>query len=478
LRTLRAMALGGMRDHVGGGFHRYSVDAAWRVPHFEKMLYDQAQLVIAYVEGALVSGDRFYLEVAEDTLSYVLREMTDAAGGFHSAEDADSVRPEAPVGDSHKAEGAFYLWREQEIDQLLGADAAVFKLRFGVEPDGNAPIDPQQEFTGKNLLYVARSIDDVAARLQLDSAKVVEALNRARTTLYGARLARPRPHRDDKVLTAWNGLMIAALARTARAVRASSQPKAAGGYIEAASRAARFIRRTLWDSSSGTLRRRYRDGNAGIDGYAEDYAYLAFGLLELLQATGEVEWLEWAVELQKQMDERFWDEQSGAWFSTTGADPSVLLRMKEDYDGAEPTASSVAAWNLLILSHLQNESVWPHRIERTLEFFGERLEKIGRAVPMMAAALSMRYAGIAQIVIAGSLNGGRAELEREVDGRYLPFSVVLSVDRLRQQQLGEHLPWIAAMRPESGAAAYVCRDFTCRQPVGDPAALRDLLREL
>ena len=162
LRTLRAMALGGMRDHIGGGFHRYSVDGAWRVPHFEKMLYDQAQLVLAFVEAAQVSGDPFYAEVAEDTLLYVMREMTDAGGGFYSAEDADSVPPERPIPAAHKKEGAFYLWRADELDALLGDDARIVKLRFGIEPDGNAPHDPQQEFTGKNLLYVARSIDDIA----------------------------------------------------------------------------------------------------------------------------------------------------------------------------------------------------------------------------------------------------------------------------------------------------------------------------
>src|SRR5439155_17120836 len=205
LVTLRAMALGGMRDHIGGGFHRYSVDGNWRVPHFEKMLYDQAQLVLAYVEAAQVSGDRFYADVAADTVSYVLREMTDRDGGFHSAEDADSVPPEeADAPGAHKKEGAFYLWRADEIDAVLAAeDAGIVKLRFGIEPDGNAPFDPQQEFTGKNLLYVARSIDEIAKQTGKSNDQVVDVLNRARLKMFETRLARPRPHRDDKILTAW-----------------------------------------------------------------------------------------------------------------------------------------------------------------------------------------------------------------------------------------------------------------------------------
>jgi uncharacterized protein YyaL (SSP411 family) len=478
LRTLRAMALGGMRDHIGGGFHRYSVDAAWRVPHFEKMLYDQAQLVLAYVEGAQVSGDPFYLEVAEDTASYVVREMRDESGGFHSAEDADSIPPER-VGepDAHTSEGAFYLWRAAEIDERLGADAAAFKLRFGIEPDGNAPVDPQQEFTGKNLLYVARPVDEIAAQLGTNAAEIVDVLNRARMVLFEARLARPRPHRDDKVLTAWNGLMIAALARVARAVRASRGVEASALYLDAARRAAAFLHERLWHAQSRTLLRRYRDGEAGIEAYAEDYAYLVFGLLELLQADPDPSWLDWALVLQRRLDELFWDDAAGGWFSTTGADATVLLRMKEDYDGAEPTASSVSVWNLLVLSHLAGDPAWSDRIDRTLAYFGQRLTQVGRAVPMMAAALSARTAGLCQIVLVGSAPGRHA-FDRVVGERYLPFAVTLSVDADAQRALTERLPWVAAMRPAGEAAAYLCREFTCRQPAASPDALRAALDAL
>jgi uncharacterized protein YyaL (SSP411 family) len=485
LRTLRAMALGGMRDHIGGGFHRYAVDAAWRVPHFEKMLYDQAQLVLAFIEGSQVSGDPFYAEVAEDTLRYVMREMTDERGGFYSAEDADSVPPEnASDASAHKAEGAFYLWRADELDALLGEDAAVVKLRFGIEPNGNAPVDPQQEFTGKNLLYVAQSIDDIARHTGQPSDDIVEILQRARMKMFDARLHRPRPHRDDKVLTAWNGLMIAAFARTARVLRASGPDGAvvAEPYLAAARRAAAFIQSAMWDAASGRLLRRYRDGHAAIDAFAEDYAYLIFGLIELLQADSDVKWLDWAVALQRQQDERFWDDAEGGWFSTTGQDASVLLRMKEDYDGAEPTASSVSVLNLIVLSHLIDDPVWTERIERTLKYFGERLQQMGRAVPMMAAALSATVAGVQQIVIATSENtkGGEvSELERTIAGKYLPFAIALTVGGEGQRSLAERLPFVAAMRPVAGApAAYVCRNFTCHQPATTAAALTEELTAL
>jgi uncharacterized protein YyaL (SSP411 family) len=472
--ALRAMAMGGMRDHVGGGFHRYSVDAAWRVPHFEKMLYDQAQLALAYSEAAQASGDPFYAEVAEDTLLYVLREMTDASGGFHSAEDADSVPPEEPDG-HEKKEGAYYLWRAGEVDALLGDDAAIVKRRYGIEPDGNAPQDPQQEFTGKNLLYVARPLDEIARESGRTRDEIVEVLNRARLRLFEARLARPRPHRDDKVLTAWNGLMIAAFARMARMLAGLGRggTGTAAPYLDAARRAASFVRERMWSADTRTLLRRYRDGHAEIPGYAEDYAYLIFGLLELFQADAEPMWLEWAIALQRRQDELFWDDAAGGWFSTDGRDPHVLLRMKEEYDGAEPTASSVAVLNLLQLSHLVEDSEWSDRIERTLRFFGQRLEQAGRAVPLMAAALSTYIAGVQQVIIVGD---DAQELQRAAALRYLPFAIVLSVRPDRQKALAGSLPLIAAMTPVDGrAAAYVCRNFACRQPVTSAAALQQEL---
>ena len=457
LRSLRSMALGGMRDHIGGGFHRYSVDGAWRVPHFEKMLYDQAQLVTAFAEAAQASGDPFYSEVAEDTLLYVMREMTDAGGGFYSAEDADSVPPEEPS--ARKKEGAFYLWRAAELDALLGEDAPIVKLRFGIEPDGNAPHDPQQEFTGKNLLYVARSIDDIVQQTGRAREDIVRILNETRLKMFAARLDRPRPQRDDKILTSWNGLMIGAFARVSRVLDAGEP------YLEAARRAAAFVRERMWHAGSGVLLRRYRDGHAEIDGYAEDYAYLVAGLLELFQADADPMWIEWAIALQHRQDELFWDDQAGGWFSTTGRDASVLVRMKEDYDGAEPTASSVSVLNLLVLSHLVHDPQWADRIERTLRYFGARLEKIGRAVPMMAAALSSYTAGLQQVVIAENGRGDH-EIARALALQYRPFAITLRVSPDRRRALAGSLPLVAGMEPVNGAtAAYVCRNFTCRQPV-------------
>ncbi len=471
--TLRAMALGGMRDHVGGGFHRYSVDGEWRVPHFEKMLYDQAQLVLAYLEAAQAlrrgSGQatsELFAAVAEDTLTYVARDMRDGAGGFCSAEDADSV----PADGGHKKEGAFYVWSDAEIGALLGADADVARKRFGIEPDGNAPQDPQAEFTGQNLLYTARSIEDVAAETGRTPADVVAALARTRQILFDARAGRPRPHLDDKVLTSWNGMMIAAFARAARVLPERPQ---AGEWLATARRAARFVFDHLWDGSSGVLLRRYRDGDAsGIEGYAEDYASLIWGVIELFQADGDPVWLSWARDLQAQQDARFWDAAEGGWFSTTGRDPSVLLRLKEDYDGAEPSASSVSVLNLLALSHLTGDDEARTKVERTLGRFGERAGRAARVIPMMLAGLSTWHAAPTQVVVLGA-EGDAKPLWAEAARHYAPFALMLPVTPGETQRaLAAAMPFIGPMRQKDGlATAFVCRDFACREPVTSAGAL-------
>jgi uncharacterized protein len=469
--TLRAMALGGMRDHVGGGFHRYSVDAEWRVPHFEKMLYDQAQLTLAYLETGQATGDEFYTAVAEDTLAYVVRDLRDPAGGFYSAEDADSLLADS----DHKREGAFYVWTNDEIDALLGPDAGIVLARFGIQPSGNAPHDPQGEFTGQNLLYTAQSIEDVAAEAGRSVDEVVETLGRARQTLFDARAKRHRPHLDDKVITSWNGMMIAACARAARVLVGR---KTASAWLDAARAAATFIREHLWNAADRRLLRRYRDGEAAIDAYAEDYACLAWGLLELFQADGDPGWLTWAIALYDRMNELFWDDAEGGWFSTTGADPSVLLRLKEDYDGAEPSASSVAVLNALTIAHLTGREDARAKAERTLARYGPRAGRAARVIPLMLSGLSAWHGPASQVVILGPR--GRADtdaLATALATHYRPFALTIPVEPgATQADLARTLPFIEAMRMiDDRATAFVCQDFSCKQPVNTPAALHEQL---
>jgi uncharacterized protein YyaL (SSP411 family) len=477
-----------MRDHLGGGFHRYSVDGDWRVPHFEKMLYDQAQIVLACLEAAQANDDPFFAQIAEDTLQYVRRDMTDGRGGFYSAEDADSEPVDAasgaasashpPAGPVHKVEGAFYVWTADEILTHLGDDAPAFVGRYGVLPNGNAPFDPQHEFVNKNLLYTALSIADIAKALKKTPIEVAESLLHSRKVLFDARELRARPLLDDKVLTAWNGLMIAAFARASRvvvggALDAERVEDATIAHLESATAAASFIRDVMWNADAKRLLRRYRAGDAAIDAYAEDYAYLVFGVLELFQATSEAQWLTWARDLQARQDELFWDATNGGWFSTTGADPSVLVRMKEDYDGAEPSPSSVSAMNLLTLAHLTGEPVYSDRAAQAIASFGGRLEEMGRAVPFMAAALSASIAGGEQIVIVGRRGSAdTAAMWAAANRRYRPFAVTTLVDPSQQQALAVHMPWIAEMKMiDNKATVYVCKGFACDAPSTDPLVL-------
>ena len=486
-QTLQSMALGGMRDHIGGGFHRYSVDGHWRVPHFEKMLYDQAQLVLAYLEAFQATGDPFFAQIAEDTLQYVRRDMTDDTGGFYSAEDADSLPVER--GDSHaehphKVEGAFYVWTADEIRTQLGDAAPVYEARYGILPNGNAPFDPHQEFVDKNLLYTAQSITDIARLSGQTPLAVAESLMRSRQLLFDVRELRSRPLLDDKVLTAWNGLMIAAFARASRVLVggalgqentdiAEGTEASARAHLLNAVAAAAFIRHRLWDATGRRLLRRYRAGDAAIEAYAEDYAYLVFGLLELFQATSDPDWLAWARELHARQDELFWDGEGGGWFSTTGADPSVLLRMKEDYDGAEPSPSSVAALNALTLTHLTGERAYADRAAEAIASFGGRLESQGRAVPLMAAALETSLAGGEQIVIVGRRDADDTRaLWRAAHQPYRPFAVITQFDPSELQAIAVHMPWVTTMKMiDDKATVYVCRGFTCDAPSVDPGVL-------
>jgi uncharacterized protein YyaL (SSP411 family) len=291
------------------------------------MLYDQAQLVWSYLEAYQITEDPLHAEVARDILEYVLRDMTGDRGQFYSAEDADSPLPENP--DDH-AEGAFYVWEASEIEEVLGeAAAGVFNYYYGVEKRGNVRDDPHGEFPNKNVLIVSHTIDETAEEFGKSEDEIRRLLEEARGKLFEVRSKRPRPPLDDKTLTAWNGLMISAFARAHQVLR---EPR----YLEAANKAAAFIRAELFMEDSGTLLRRYREGESAIEGYADDYAFFIQALLDLYEAGFDPEHLKWAMQLQKKQDALFWDPEGKGYFGTTGDDPSILLRMKEDYMGPSP----------------------------------------------------------------------------------------------------------------------------------------------
>ena len=464
LLTLQMMALGGMNDQLGGGFHRYSVDERWFVPHFEKMLYDQAQLAVSYLEAFQITGDLAYADVARAIFDYVLRDMTGPEGAFYSAEDADSVID--PANPNEKGEGAFYIWSRAEIDALAGQPAADWlSYAYGVEHRGNVANDPHQEFTGKNILYRAHTLEETAGHFGRDVQEVRDAIYAAEVRLLQERSKRIRPHLDDKVLTGWNGLMISAFALGGAVLR---EPR----YAEAARRAAEFILGRLYDPAGGTLLRRYRQGDAAIPGFLDDYAFLVQGLLDLYEAQFDLRHLQAAEALTAKQIELFEDGEAGGFYSTAAGDDTLVMRLKEDYDGAEPSGNSIAALNLLRLSGMTGRADFRTAGERTIAAFGPRLTTQPHGLPQMLAAYLYAMSGVRQIVIAGDRDAADTRALREtVAARFVPFKIVLLAGA------APALPELAQMGPLQGrAAAYVCRNFTCELPVSEPARLAELLQ--
>ncbi len=471
LFTLRKMSAGGMHDQLGGGFHRYSVDALWHVPHFEKMLYDQAQLASVYLNAFQVTRDDAFAAIARDTLDYVARDMTAPEGGFYSAEDADSLPNEKS---KEKLEGAFYVWTKDEIDELLGSSAAgLFNYRYGVEAHGNTPegSDPHGELRGQNVLFAAHTLAEAAAHFELSEAEVRESLGKSSAKLLAVREKRPRPHLDDKIITAWNGLMISAYARAAQVLGDDK-------YLATATKAAEFVQQKLYRESDHTLLRSYRGGPAEIPGFADDYAFYIQGLLDLYEASFDVNWLELAEQLEATQDKLFWDDKDGGYFTSTGKDPSILLRQKEDNDNAEPAPSSVAALNLFRLAQIRDAQDLRARGEKTIAAFGATLQHYPTALPQLLVALEFSLTKPRQIILAGQSDGADTRaLLAEVHRHFLPDTIVLLADGAEgQKYLGAKLEEVREMKPVEGkAAAYVCENFTCKAPVTSPEELQKLL---
>jgi uncharacterized protein len=448
LVTLREMAKGGMHDHLGGGFHRYSVDDRWFVPHFEKMLYDQAQLAVSYLEAFQITRDGRYAVWARDIFSYVQRDLTHPEGGFYSAEDADSA--EDRDHPHEKREGAFYVWTRPEIFTALApADAEIFGYRFGVEENGNVEEDPHGEFRDRNILFEAHTIEETAVKFGISPEQARESLQQSSARLHQVRAERPRPHLDDKILTAWNALMISAFAKAAQIL---DEPR----YLDAARAAAAFVRAQLWDQERAMVLRRYRDGEAAIDGFLDDYAFLVNALLDLYETSFEAADFHFAARLAERALELFEDRENGAFFSTPSAD-TLVLRLKDDYDGAEPSGNSAIALALLRLARMTGREDFRRAADRTLTAFASRLNTAGAGVPQMLVALQFALTDPKEIV----LTDPDREMLRAVRRHFLPAAVILLA-----RDAPQPLPALDG-RP----TAYVCANYACRLPVAAAAAL-------
>lgn len=458
--TLTHMARGGMHDQLGGGFHRYSVDGYWHIPHYEKMLYDQGQLVTAYLEGYQHLGTSYFAEVARDIITYCNRDLRHPEGAYYSAEDADSYTDDTRTT---KTEGFFYIWKAAEVDELLGKqEGSIFRYAYGIRRDGNArpESDPHGELAGTNTLFRAYSVKKTAEFFKLTEEQVEDILARGKKLLLETRAKRQHPHLDDKILTAWNGLMISGLAKAANVL---GEPE----HLDSARECAQFIYDKL-STGGKELRRSWREGAAEVAAFAPDYALLIQGLLDLYEASFEIKWLQWATELQKEFDARCGDPEKGGYFTVSKSIPNSVLQVKEDYDSAEPSPNSVAALNLLRLGKMLADESLRERGEKVLKLFGHSLSKSPFSVPVMVCAMDFLQHGEMEIVLAGTPGEvGFDLLAAEIRKRYLPHAVILHADAGEGQQfLSQNNEALGAMKPVDGkAAVYVCKNRTCQAPV-------------
>ena len=462
--TLEGMARGGMYDQLGGGFHRYSVDEKWLVPHFEKMLYDNAQLATVYLHAFQATGDGFFQRIATETLDYVLREMTAPEGGFYSAQDADS----------EGEEGKFFVWAPEEVEAILGAeDARLFNATFDVTPEGN--------FEGHSILHLERPLEDVARSLDVPLPELQAALERGRRALSVAREQRVKPGRDEKVLTAWNGLMLRALAEAGAVLERED-------YLSAARRNAAFVLGHLRAPGEGRgagqqtgapaegwrLLRSYKDGQAKFNAYLEDYAFYADGLLALYEATFDPRWFEAARGLAQTIVEQFADEEGGGFFDTSADHETLLTRPKDLYDNATPAGNSVAVEVLLRLAAYTGEGAYRERAERYLSALVAPVAQHPGAFGRLLSALDFAIGPVQEVALVGDPAGpDTRDLLAALYARYDPNRVLaLRPPGTEGDTVTGLIPLLEGRTAIEGrATAYVCQHFACRLPVTTPEAL-------
>ena len=470
LTTLQNMAKGGMYDQLGGGFHRYSTDERWHVPHFEKMLYDQAQLVISYLEAFQISQDPFFAQIAREVLAYVERSLMSQGGGFYSAEDAESALM-AWYPDKKK-EGAFYVWKKSEIDRVLNKKAAkIFEFIYGIKEQGNVLSDPGREFLGENVLHIIHSVEETAHSLHEDTEDVQAYFDIARKELFEKRDQRPKPSIDDKILLSWNGLMISAFARASQVLKDKS-------YLDEASKAARFLLTVLTEPGTRRLLRRYRDAEAKFEAHLADYAFFIQGLLDLYETSFEIEWLRIAIKLTEEQIGLFYDYSHGGFFDISGNDPTILVRMKEAYDNAEPSGNAIAILNLLRLSQMIGNEQYREIASKSIQCFSKNIENNPFAFSQLLVAIDFSLSKPMQIILAGNQDHPIfRDMLNEIYSRFLPKKIVLFADSAEGQEfLSKHVPFWGTLGLMNGRqAVYICKQYACELPTSDIQTLIRIL---
>lgn len=470
ITTLNNMYYGGIHDHIGFGFHRYTIEPRWHVPHFEKMLYDQALISMAYLEAFQATGNLTYQNIAEEVFEYVIRDMQSPQGGFYSAEDADS----------EGVEGKFYLWRKNDIDRLLGEDAPLICELFNISEEGNFEEESSGKKNGKNILYLENSLNDFANAKGLEISDLLKIVGQSREKLFNHRKNRIHPQKDDKILTDWNGLMIAALAKGFKVVGDKK-------YLESSQKAADFILNNLYQN--GRLMHRYKDGESVIDGNLDDYSFLIWGLMELYSATFEIEYLKYAFSLNETLVNHFLDDKSGGFYFTSDNAEEIILRKKESYDSAIPSGNSVQMMNLLKIAHLSEDESLKEIALGIEHNFDQKIRRSPLAHTNMINAIDFRLGPSYNVVMVCSDENQSLKMHEKLRSnlslRYIPNLTILDIIQFERKE--EHsednidlkLPFeiseaLKAKKPlENKCTFYVCSDKDCKPPLTE---IKELLK--
>ncbi|MGD8778858.1 MAG: thioredoxin domain-containing protein [Ignavibacteria bacterium] len=457
--TLTRMRLGGIYDHIGLGFHRYSTDREWLLPHFEKMLYDQAMLLNAYTEAFQATKNKFYKNTAEEIIEYLLRDMLSNEGGFYSAEDADS----------EGEEGKFYLWSKDELKNLLNEDDFnLVSSIYNISNNGNFYDEATRNKTGNNILFLNKPISELANNLKLPKNELYNKINRIRNILFNEREKRIHPLKDDKILTDWNGLLIASLSKAGRTFNKKE-------YIIAAEKAVAFIYQNMIDENNKLLHR-YRKGTAGITATADDYAFLIYGLLELYESTFNFEYFEKAITQQDTFINDFYDEKNGAFFLTSKKSEELIVRQKNFYDSAIPSSNSVALYNLIKLERITTNKLYKEIIEKTISYTAEEINNNPSAFSFLLCGLDYLLNSSHEVVIKGNKENISPRIKDILNQNFIPNKVVIQIDE-HTNLFNEIAGFTKDMITDKGeATVYACSNNACNLPINKTADLKKLLK--
>jgi uncharacterized protein len=463
--TLKKMCEGGIFDHLGGGFHRYAVDIYWRVPHFEKMLYDQAQISSILFDIYKITGKEYFLNFATDTFNYVINNLTDKNGGFYSAEDAESAIEESIP--KYKEEGFYYTWEKNQIDEILGKEfTPIFSYIYGIKHEGNTISDPHNVFKNKNVLHITNDIYDTSKSFNKNPDEIEELINNCKKLLLKKRNKRPRPHLDDKILTSWNSLMISAFAKGYNLIQNEK-------FKETAVKCCDFILNNLWNDKEKVLYHRYRDGEVKFQGTLDDYSFFIKALLDLYETTFFEDYLKNAIEITNVTVEKFYDKDNSGFYDTELSAEDVILKTKDIYDGAEPSGNAIMIENLLRLGNITGNKNFMDIADSSIKYFYPETENSHFSSPQMLNNILFNYFPIKEIIFTGDLNSTELkEIKKYINSRYIPFKIIIYAND-KIEKFSNYIKNIINNYNET--KVYVCENHSCKLPVDNIEDLKKIL---